>query len=193
VLSRLPRPWKIALDWVVTIAAAVIFVLVFEAEVAKPYRIPSASMEPTLRCAKPASGCTSRFSDRIIVNRLAYRYRAPKRGDIVVFHAPSSAATMCGAAGEYVKRIIGVPGDTVSEQSGIVSVNGRPLREPYVTAAHRDQRSGSWGPIPAGRYFLLGDNRADSCGSRTWGTIARRDLVGPVVAVYWPPARLEIT
>ena len=193
MLARLPRPWRIALDWVLTIVGAIVFVLVFEAEVAKPYRIPSASMEPTLRCAKPASDCTSRFSDRIIVNRLTYHFRAPKRGDIVVFHAPSSAATMCGAAGEYVKRVIGLPGDTVTEQSGTVLVNGHPLTEPYVTAAHRDQRSGSWGPIPDGRYFLLGDNRAESCDSRTWGTVPRGDLVGPVVAVYWPPARLEIT
>jgi signal peptidase I len=193
VLSRLPRPWRIVVDWVLTIVGAVVFVLVFEAEVAKPYRIPSASMEPTLRCARPAIGCTSRFSDRIIVNRLAYHYRAPKRGDIVVFHAPSSAATLCGAAGEYVKRIIGLPGETVSEQSGTVLVDGRPLREPYVTAAHRDERTGSWGRVPNGHYFLLGDNRGDSCDSRTWGWIARGDLVGPVVAVYWPPTHVEIT
>jgi signal peptidase I len=192
VLARVPRPWRIALEWAATIVGAVVFVLVFEAEVAKPYRIPSSSMEPTLRCARPASGCTARISDRIIVNRLAYHYRSPKRGDIVVFHAPSSAATLCGAAGEYVKRIVGLPGDTVSEQSGRVFVDGRPLDEPYVAAAHRDQRTGSWGRVPDGHYFLLGDNRADSCDSRTWGTIASNELIGPVVAVYWPPTRLEI-
>ena len=76
---RNPRVRK-ALDWVVTIAVALVFVLVFEAEVAKPYRIPSSSMEPTLHCAKPGAWCEGRFNDRVIANRLAYRFESPKRG-----------------------------------------------------------------------------------------------------------------
>ena len=84
-LSRLPRGARTAIDWAVTIACAAAFVLVFQAEVAKPYRIPTASMEPTLHCARPVSGCRATFSDRVIANRLAYRFRSPRRGEIVVF------------------------------------------------------------------------------------------------------------
>jgi len=75
--SRLPQPWRTILDWAVTIAFAIAFILVFEAEVAKPYRIPSPSMEPTLHCARPAAFCLGSFSDRIIANRLAYTSATP--------------------------------------------------------------------------------------------------------------------
>jgi signal peptidase I len=86
-LSRLPKPLRTVVDWAVTIGLAAIAVLVFEAEVAKPYRIPTPSMEPTLHCAKPVSGCLSRVADRVIANRVVYRVHAPRRGDIVVFRA----------------------------------------------------------------------------------------------------------
>ncbi len=128
------------LDWGLTICVALAFVLVFEAEVAKPYRIPSSSMEPTLHCAKPGAWCEGRFNDRVIANRLVYRFESPKRGQIVVFQAPKDA---CGIGGTFVKRLIGLPGDTVSERDGYVSINGVPLREPYVdreAARHRDQQ-----------------------------------------------------
>ena len=72
------------IDWVVTIGLAVAFVLVFEAEIAKPFRIPSASMEPTLHCAKPGPDCEASFNDRVIANRLAYRFTSPRRGQVVV-------------------------------------------------------------------------------------------------------------
>ena len=75
--SRIPQPWRTIVDWLVTIAVAVAFVLAFQAEVAKPYRIPTSSMEPTLHCAKPGDFCEGRFSDRVIANRLAYRFRDP--------------------------------------------------------------------------------------------------------------------
>ena len=89
--SRIPQPWRTIVDWFVTVAAAFAFVLAFQAQVAKPYRIPSASMEPTLHCARPTAFCQGRFSDRVIANRLAYRFSDPKRGQIVVFRAPETA------------------------------------------------------------------------------------------------------
>jgi len=92
-LHRLPPRFHVAADWIVTLLVAVLFVLVFEAEVAKPYRIPSASMEPTLHCARPAEGCEAATSDRVIADRLAYRFHGPQRGDIVVFTAPSAATS----------------------------------------------------------------------------------------------------
>jgi signal peptidase I len=185
-------PWlRVAVDWLLTIAVAVVLVLAFQAEVAKPYRIPSASMEPTLHCAKPATGCLAHRSDRVIAFRLAYRLRSPHRGEIVVFRSPPAAAE-CGQRGVYVKRIIGLPGDVVSEQNGFVYVNGARLHEPYIDPAYRDHDSTSWPRVPRGDYFVLGDNRRDSCDSRTWGPVRRASLIGPVVLTYWPPGRVTV-
>jgi signal peptidase I len=188
--SRIPQPWRTIVDWFVTLAVAVGLVLAFQAEVAKPYRIPTPSMEPTLHCAKPVAHCEGRFSDRVIANRLAYRFRDPKRGDIVVFEAPETA-DRCGLreAGSFVKRIIGLPGEVVSEREGVIYVNGTRLIEPYVAAARRERESGTWPRVAPGEYFVLGDNRAQSCDSRVWGTVPRGSLIGPVLLTYWPPNR----
>ena len=132
--SRIPQPWRTILDWFITVAVAVAFVLTFQAQVAKPYRIPSPSMEPTLHCAKPTAFCQGRFSDRVIANRLAYRFGDPKRGQIVVFRAPETAQR-CGLSdggSTFVKRIIGLPGELVSERDGVIYINGDRLIEPYV-------------------------------------------------------------
>ncbi len=190
--SRIPQPWRKSVDWLVTIAVAAAFVLTFEAEVAKPYRVPSSSMEPTLHCARPGGGCKGSFSDRVIANRLAYRFGEPKRGQIVVFKAPA-AASACGSGDGgaiFVKRLIGLPGEQVSERAGYIYVDGRRLNERYVEPALRDQRSDSWPRITSGHYFFLGDNRAHSCDSRTWGTVPRSSLIGPVILTYWPPDRI---
>ena len=187
--GRIPQPWRTIVDWLVTIALAIAFVLAFEAQVAKPYRIPSPSMEPTLHCAKPVAFCQGRFNDRVIANRLAYRFADPKRGQIVVFEAPT-AAKRCGpgdGGSTFVKRIIGLPGERVSERDGVVFVNGRRLVEPYVDAALRGRETASWPRVTRGHYFVLGDNRTHSCDSRTWGTVPRGNLIGPVTLTYWPP------
>jgi len=191
--SRIPQPWRTIVDWLVTIALAIAFILAFEAQVAKPYRIPSPSMEPTLHCAKPVAFCQGRFSDRVIANRLAYRFADPKRGQIVVFEAPA-AAKRCGpgdGGSTFVKRIIGLPGERVSERDGVVFVNGRRLVEPYVDAALRGRETASWPRVTRGHYFVLGDNRTHSCDSRTWGTVPRGNLIGPVTLTYWPPGHLS--
>lgn len=189
--SRIPQPWRTLVDWFVTIAAAVVFVMAFQAEVAKPYRIPSPSMEPTLHCAKPVEHCEGRFSDRVIANRLAYRFRDPERGEIVVFRAPA-AADRCGPSdggSTFVKRIIGLPGELVSQRDGFVYVNDDRLVEPYVDSSLRGQGTDRWQRVPPGHYFVLGDNRILSCDSRDWGTVPRESLIGPVTLTYWPPNR----
>ena len=191
--GRIPQPWRTMVDWLVTIAVAIAFILAFEARVAKPFRIPSPSMEPTLHCAKPVAFCQGRFSDRVIANRLAYRFADPKRGQIVVFEAPA-AAKRCGpgdGGSTFVKRIIGLPGERVSERGGVVFVNGRRLVEPYVDAALRGRETASWPRVTRGHYFVLGDNRTHSCDSRTWGTVPRGNLIGPVTLTYWPPGHLS--
>lgn len=188
-LSRFPRPLRTLIDWAVTITLAVVAMLVFQAEIAKPYRIPTASMEPTLHCAKPADGCRSRVSDRVIANRIVYRFHAPERGDIVVFDAPADVKAACNAGGAFVKRIVGLPGEKVSMQNGHVFVDGVRLREPYLAPAYRGRESGDWPRNPSGGYFVLGDNRALSCDSRRWGVVPRERIIGRADVRYWPPNR----
>src|SRR5579885_689704 len=128
-LARLPRPVRIAIDWAVTIVVAVVAVLALRAYVVAPYRIPSSSMEPTLHCARPGGGCLAHFSDRVLACRLCLDFSDPSRGDIVVFETPPRAARECSEGGTYVKRLIGLPGETVTERKGVVSVDGRRLKE----------------------------------------------------------------
>jgi signal peptidase I len=190
--SRIGQPWRTILDWAVTIAVAVALVLAFEAEVAKPFRIPTSSMEQTLHCAKPGEWCLGSADDRVIANRLAYRFGSPEPGQIVVFRAPAAAAAKCGPGegGTFVKRLIGLPGERVSERDGQILVDGRPLSEPYVDPRLRGHETASWPRIGPGHYFFLGDDRVHSCDSREWGTVPRSSLVGPVVLTYWPLDRI---
>jgi signal peptidase I len=191
--AGLPRPWRIAIDWIVTIAGAIAIVLAIKAWVVNPYRIPSSSMEPTLHCARPTQGCEARLSDRVLANRFIYHFRSPHRGEIVVFNTPKAAQEMCGASGTFVKRLIGLPGDTVTERTGgLLFINGSRLNEPYIKPDRRahDSTTGTW-HVPKGEYFFMGDNRGESCDSRRWGSVPRKNLIGKVFATYWPPNRIS--
>ncbi len=192
----LPRQWRITIDWAVTILGAVVIVLAIKAFVVNPYRIPSSSMEPTLHCARPGSGCLARFSDRVLANRLIYHFRDPKRGEIVVFKTPPAAQAACltggGANGgdTFVKRLIGLPGDRWREQDGYIYINGKKLDEPYIEQERRDSDTFPEKTVPKDQYIMLGDNRSSSCDSRRWGAVPRKNLIGPVFAIYWPPKRV---
>ena len=192
----LPHGLRVTIDWVVTIAGAIAIVLAIKAWVVNPYRIPSSSMEPSLHCAKPASGCETRFSDRVLANRFIYRFRDPRRGEIVVFETPPAARQRCGAGGTFVKRLIGLPGDRIELRnengSSYVYVNGKKLDEPYIKPERRDSRGAESYDVPPGQYFMMGDNRSQSCDSREWGTVPRKNLIGKVFATYWPPNRISI-
>jgi signal peptidase I len=168
------------------LGAVVVAGIVFLFVAARPYRIPSSAMEPTLHCARPAPGCEGGSQDRILV----LKWIGFGRGDIVVFHTPPEAEVRCGAGGTFVKRLIGLPGEVVSERDGYVYINSHQLDEPYLKPGRRDHEPPrTWPRIPAGHYFLLGDNRAQSCDSRVWGTVPRQNIVGKVAVLYWPPSR----
>ena len=169
--------------------------LLIKAYVINPYRIPSSSMESTLHCARPGPGCEAKWNDRVIANRFIYHFQDPERGDIVVFTPPEGVEQACGAGGTYVQRLIGLPGETVAQENGVVYVNGEALEEPYLS----DGRAG--GPdfevvtLGPDEYWMMGDNRALSCDSRRWleaglPLVSRDDLIGPVFFVYWPLDRI---
>jgi signal peptidase I len=190
--ASLPSPWRTIVDWTITIVVAVAAVLAIKAWVVNPYRIPSSSMEPTLHCAGAGLGCTSQFSDRVLANRFIYHFTDPARGDIVVFTTPRQAREDCGAGGTFVKRIIGLPGETWEMRNGFVFINGQRLREPYVKEERRDVDTRPAVKIPNDHYFVMGDNRAQSCDSRVWRTLPRANLIGKVFAIYFPPRRIGL-
>jgi signal peptidase I len=164
------------------VLAAVLFVFV----AGHPYRIPSSSMEPTLHCARPAPGCEARFSDRFVV----FRFLHWGRGDTVAFTTPPLAQVRCGAGGTFVKRVIGLPGERIAERNGVFTVDGKRLDEPYIAPARRDHAPGQTWRVPAGSYFVVGDNRSQSCDSRVWGAVPKANVIGKLTVVYWPPNRI---
>jgi len=159
------------------------------------YAMPSSSMEPTILCGRGANavGCTGIADDHVVVEVPAPEVR---RYDIVVFHPPSKAATDCGEGGTFVKRLIGLPGDTVREDDqGFIWIRSKgsktyvKLKEPYLSSSRRLADSAHFGGkwhVPQGEYFMMGDNRAQSCDSRTWGSVLRASLIGKVVKVIRP-------
>jgi signal peptidase I len=130
-------------------------------------RVDGVSMEPTLM-----SG------EMVIVNRLSYRLGSPQRGDIIVFYFPHDPKV------EYIKRVIGLPGDEVEVKNNTVYVNGQLLDESYLKVT--TNYIGTWS-VPAGQLFVLGDNRNNSSDSHEWGTVPMDYVVGKAVLIYWPP------
>jgi signal peptidase I len=142
-------------------------------------------MEPTLHCARGPSavGCLGATDDHVVV-RLGAKV---KQGDIVVLRTPREAAIKCGEGPLFVKRVIGLPGETVHEDpQGRIEIDGTLLSEPYVQRARRIEDSASFGKtwhVPLHDYFVLGDNRPGSCDSRVWGGLPKKNVVGPVVKI----------
>jgi len=130
--------------------------------------------------------------DRILVSRFTYLFRDPDRRDVVAFKTSDRAAIECATVrgATFVKRVIALPGERWSERDGFIYIDGKKLDEPYVKPEHRDHMTIPEQVVPKDGYIVLGDNRASSCDSRRWGPVPRKELVGPVVAVWWPPKRI---
>jgi len=135
-------------------------------------RVEGSSMEPSLH-----------DGEFVVVNRLAYRWAQPLRGDIVVFRFPLNPDR------RFIKRVIGLPGDQVQISEGRVLVNGMYLEEPYIAAAPR--YAGEW-KVGAEEVFVLGDNRNNSSDSQHWGMLPLDDIIGRAVLVYWPVAEAGV-
>ena len=160
-------------EYLLVAIVAVVAALLVQAYVIKPYRIPSESMAATL---VP--------HDRVLVNKVVYRMRDPHRGDIVVIDSKVLNKVL-------IKRVVGLPGERIALKGGAVYIDGRRLSEPYgdVTGGRREQTDPFFGTgkpwalvtsyvIPAGHYFVMGDNREVSDDSRDWGTVPRSEIIG---------------
>jgi signal peptidase I len=185
-----PHPTRWITEAIIVVVVAVLVAVLLRAFVVQTFFIPSGSMEPTLQ-----------IGDRILVNKLSYHIHGVDRGDIVVFSRPP--AENCGGpeVNDLVKRVIGLPGDVISVSGGYVDVDGKRLDESWLPAS--EQGITVAGPpgnssnlahayrVPADNYFVMGDNRTDSCDSRYWGPITRSLIVGKVEIRVWPISSLH--
>jgi signal peptidase I len=185
------RPTRWITEAVVVVVVAILVAVLLRAFVVQTFFIPSGSMEPTLQ-----------IGDRILVNKLSYHLHGVERGDIVVFSRPPTENCGGPEVNDLVKRVIGLPGDVISASGGYVYVDGKRLDESWLPAS--EQGITVAGPagntsnlahpyrVPADNYFVMGDNRADSCDSRYWGPIAKSLIVGKVEVRVWPISSLHI-
>ena len=191
---RRKRKRSLARELPVLIVTAIVIAVVAKSFVVQAFWIPSESMEPTLV-----------YGDRILVNKFAYDFTDPERGDVVVFEDPKNDGEKRGVVGgtvawlgeglglpwgdtDYVKRVIGVPGDRIEAEDGRVFVNGDPIDEPYLKSETED-----FGPVnvPPDTLWLMGDNRMNSSDSRSlFGPVPIDDVVGEAVVRVWPPSRM---
>ncbi|HYH27653.1 MAG TPA: signal peptidase I [Actinomycetota bacterium] len=180
------------------ILVAFLLALLIKSFLVQAFFIPSQSMENTLQ-----------VGDRVLVNKVVYRFRQPRRGEVIVFENPHAVEPDRGPVAaflnwvteglgfssnpekDFIKRVVGLPGDVVEMSGGRTFVNGKAVEEPYL---HPQKDLGDYGPyrVPRGRFFVMGDNRANSQDSRYGlGAIPEGRIVGKAFVVLWPPKRFE--
>jgi signal peptidase I len=164
-----------------TLVAGLLFIFPLRAFGIQAFKIPAGSMLPTIS-----------IGDHLLVSKYAYLWSEPRRGDLVVFVYPPDPSK------DFIKRIIGLPGEEVKIEKKTVLINGQPMQDPWgrhaektVPPATREKRD-YFGPVkvPAGQFFVLGDNRDGSYDSRFWGFVPRENLKGKAMVRYWPPSHM---
>ncbi|AFY72510.1 signal peptidase I [Synechococcus sp. PCC 7502] len=187
---------NLAKEYLPTLAVAGLIVFGVRTFIAEPRYIPSSSMEPTLQ-----------INDRLIIEKLSYRFRKPERGEVLVFNPPAVPAVP-DASLVYIKRLIGLPGDRISIHDGKVFVNDQALNEPYIKESPdytlptndpalcpncfippvivKKGKTMSF-TVPPGSYWMMGDNRNNSLDSHAWGFLPEQNIVGRAYFRYWPP------
>lgn len=173
--------WK---NWGEPLLIAAVLAIFIRTFIFGPYKIPTGSMKPTFM-----------EEDKIFVDKLSYRFHAPQRGDIIVFKFPRDPKK------DFVKRLVGLPGDRIEIRSPMLLVNDKPMSDaPFLGKIYynADQwnwqygRSGQVITVPEGHYFALGDNSAHSDDSRDWGFIPKKNMVGKAFMIWWPPKRIRL-
>ncbi|MGP0129388.1 MAG: signal peptidase I [cyanobacterium endosymbiont of Rhopalodia musculus] len=169
------NPW---IEGIKTIATAAILAFGIRAFVAEARYIPSSSMEPTLQ-----------VNDRLIIEKVSYHFQEPKRGDVVVFN-PTKALQEKDFRDAFIKRVIGLPGETIEVKTGKVYVNGQAIKEKYIS----EDPNYDYGPVtvPEREYLVLGDNRNNSYDSHYWGHVPKEKIIGKAFVRFWPFNRLGI-
>ncbi len=176
--AQVENPWVEAIK---TIALAAVLAIGIRQFVAEARFIPSDSMVPTLI-----------KDDRLIIDKLSYRFALPQRGDVVVFMPPAAAGKCTGSTTRpkdaYIKRTIGLPGDRIAVKAGQVLINGKALDENYLKEMPTYEMA--LVTVPANQYLVLGDNRNNSCDGHYWGFVPRENIVGKAIVRFWPVNRL---
>jgi len=170
-----PHAFRIAAEWIGLVVLALVIALLIKTFLFQAFFIPSESMVPTLK-----------VHDRVLVNKLSYKLHPVHRGDIVVFKAPAGSDP---GIDDLVKRVIGLPGETVSAQHGHVYINGKELPETYLP---KGTVTTNFSPVTLApdHYWVMGDNRGNSKDSRVFGPIEKKNIVGRVFFRIWPFSRL---
>lgn len=166
------RSRRTIIEWGAILVVAVLAAVLLRSFVIQPYFIPSGSMEPTLR-----------VGDKVLVNKLSYHFHGVHRGDVVVFKKPPNDYTP--DIKDLIKRVIGLPNESISAQGGHVYINGRELKEPWLP---KNVVTTNFGPVhvPPGDFFVMGDNRTNSADSRVIGPIPGSLIVGRAFLIVWP-------
>ena len=168
---------RVAFEWIGLVVLALIIALLIKTFLFQAFYIPSESMVPTLK-----------VHDRVLVNKLSYKLHPVHRGDIIVFTAPPNTDP---GINDLVKRVVGLPGETVSAHGGHVYIDGKELSEPYLPA-HMYTSDFSEPKLPPNSYWVMGDNRINSKDSRAFGPITKGKIVGRVFVRIWPLNRLDL-
>jgi signal peptidase I len=167
-------------EWGVVVVIAVAVSILIRTFVFQTFFIPSGSMEPTLQ-----------VGDRIVVSKLSVEFGTIHTGDILVFKAPKAVATDCGDnVADLVKRVIGLPGQTIWSKGNTIYVDGKVLAQPWTHVSQIGPKSIVKTHIAKNHYFMMGDNEPNSCDSRYWGTIPRSSIIGKAFFRLWPLSRV---